>query len=392
MAEHTTAFELLKSFPGIIHRQPIFIADRLDVDSYHLSFLNKYGQPLDDDTEVPAFISQLNDILPSISDRQKALLSMPESWQSTLDDSSPTSLDLIIDLNGHDLTEHIDSRFHFASHAQPQKETAPTDTLLIDMQQYDISHLEQQLPSWRKNHQHLCAINVDDINSYTLCQSHLLDLLQGQFYTLPSAKEADKILPSQQVLMELLVKLQDPHIEPDDLANTINQDVTLSYKLLRLINSAFFGLPREVSSIKHAVVMLGEKKIKTWASLLCLSGVDDKPVELRVVAMTRARMCELLSKHYRGAPELFFAAGLFSTLDALMDKPLSNLLDKLPLSTELSNALLHHTGIAGKALNDVLNYEKGNWIAVEHSPVPSEMLSQTYLDAINWAKELNNQL
>ncbi|PHS24988.1 MAG: histidine kinase [Methylophaga sp.] len=392
MVEQITPFESLKAFSGIIHRQPIFLADRLDVDSYHLRFLNKYGQKLDDDSEVPTFISQLNDILPSISDRQKALLSIPESWQSALDNSPPASLDLILDLNGHDLSKHINSRFHFASHASPQQDTSPTDTLLIDIQQYDISHLEQQLPTWRKNHQHLCAINVDNINSYTLCQSHLLDLLQGQFYTLPSAKEADKILPSQQILMELLVKLQDPHIEAEDLANTINQDVTLSYKLLRLINSAFFGLPREVSSIKHAVVMLGEKKIKTWASLLCLSGVDDKPVELRVIAMTRARMCELLSKHYKGATELFFATGLFSTLDALMDKPLSDLLEKLPLSTELSDALLHHTGIAGKALNDVLNYEKSNWIAIEHSPVPSEILAQTYLEAINWAKELNGQL
>ena len=217
-------------------------------------------------------------------------------------------------------------------------------------------------------------------------------MLQGQFYTLPSAKENGKILPSQHVLMELLVKLQDPLTEPEDLANTLNQDVTLSYKLLRLINSAFFGLPREISNIKQAIVMLGDKKIKTWASLLCLSGVDDKPVELRVVAMTRARMCELLSKHYDGSAELFFAAGLFSTLDALIDKPLAELLDKLPLSPELSDALLHHSGAAGQALNNVLSYEKGDWQAIDNSIVFTETLSQIYLDAINWAKELNNQV
>jgi EAL and modified HD-GYP domain-containing signal transduction protein len=392
MAEQTTSFESLKFFSGIIHRQPIFLADRLDVDSYHLTFLNQHGEKLNDDSEIPAFIEHIADILPTISDPKKVLLSMPESWFEALYRSPKSSFSLILDLNGHNLSDSSNTNFDFANHAIPQKEIPPADTLLIDIQQYDLDSLQKQLPAWRKNHQHLCATNVNDIEAYTLCKSYILDLLQGQFYTLPSAKETAKILPSQQILMELLVKLQDPKTEPEDLANTINQDVTLSYKLLRLINSAFFGLPREVSNIKQAIVMLGEKKIKTWASLLCLSGVDDKPVELRVVAMTRARMCELLSKHYKGAAELFFAAGLFSALDALIDKPLAEILDKLPLSPELSEALIHHSGIAGQALNDVLNYEKGNWADLDNSPVPIEILSQAYLDAINWAKELNSQV
>ena len=392
MAEQTTPFESLKAFSGIIHRQPIFLADRLDVDSYHLTFLNQHGEKLNDDSETPSFIEHITDILPAISDRKKALLSMPESWREALYSSPKSSFNLVLDLNGHNLSDASNDNFEFANHAILQKEIPPADTLLIDIQQYDLNSLQKQLPSWRKNHQHLCATNVDNIEAYTLCKSYILDLLQGQFYTLPSAKETGKILPSQQILMELLVKLQDPHTEPEDLADTINQDVTLSYKLLRLINSAFFGLPREVSSIKHAIVILGEKKIKTWASLLCLSGVDDKPVELRVVAMARARMCELLSKHYKGTAELFFAAGLFSALDALIDKPLAEILDKLPLSPELSDALIHHSGIAGQALNDVLNYEKGNWNELNNSPVPTETLSQAYLDAINWAKELNSQV
>lgn len=391
MAEQTP-FESLKAFPGIIHRQPIFLADHLDVDSYHLTFLNQHGEKLNDDSEIPVFIEHIADLLPTISDRKKALLSMPESWLEAIYNSSELSFDLTLDLNGHDLSDSNHAHVYFANHAIPKKEIPPADTLLIDIQQYDLNSLQKQLPSWRKNHQHLCATNVNDIEAYTLCKSYILDLLQGQFYTLPSAKETAKILPSQQILMELLVKLQDPQIEPENLASTINQDITLSYKLLRLINSAFFGLPREVSNIKQAIVMLGDKKIKTWASLLCLSGVDDKPVELRVVAMARARMCELLSKAYNGTAELFFAAGLFSALDALIDKPLSEILDKLPLSPELSDALLHHSGIAGQALNDVLNYEKGNWAALDNSSTSIETLSQAYLDAINWAKELNSQV
>ena len=133
-------------------------------------------------------------------------------------------------------------------------------------------------------------------------------------------------------------------------------------------------------------------KIKTWASLLSLSGIDDKPVELRIVAMTRARMCELLAKYYKGSPETFFAAGLFSTLDALMDKPLASLVSNLPLSPELQAALLHKEGDVGHALQDVLNYEQGDWQAISASAIPAEVLARVYLDAIHWAKELNKQL
>ncbi len=393
MAEKQAPFELLKSFSGLIHRRPLFITDRLDVDSYHLTFLNKHGEKLNDDSEVPDFLEQLPNILPAISDRQKALLSMPESWHDTVFNSPGQSQKFTIDINGGALPDGVDpSRFSFASHAGLSSDNTTSETLLIDLESHNQKSLTEHLPYWRNNHKILCATNVNNLDDYTLCKSQTLDLLQGQFYILPAAKDKQKIAPSIQILMELLVKLQDPDIEPEDLAASINQDISLSYKLLRLINSAFFGLPREVSSTKQAIVMLGHTKIKTWASLLSLSGVDDKPVELRIVAMTRARMCELLAKYYKGQPELFFAAGLFSTLDALMDAPIEVLVEKLPLAPELKEALLDNSGAAGNALADVLSYEKGDWTAIEASPIPVEILARAYLDAIYWAKELNTQL
>jgi EAL and modified HD-GYP domain-containing signal transduction protein len=393
MAEDQEPFELLKTFSGLIHRQPLFESNRLDVDSYHLSFLTKEGEKLDDDLPVPAFLTQLPDILPAISDRQQALLSMPESWREALNEARESTLKFTLDLNGKSSFENLNKeRFAFARHAEGKESASPAQTLLIDIQKYSPESLIEHIPYWRQNHQILCATNVNCLDTFNLSKTNSLDLLQGQFYTLPSAKEKLKISPSLQTLMELLVKLQDPEISPEDLAITLNQDVSLSYKLLRLVNSAFFGLPREIASTKQAIVMLGHNKIKTWASLLSLSGVDDKPVELRIVAMTRARMCELLAKYYKGQPELFFAAGLFSTLDALMDMPMPNIVEKLPLVPELKAALLTHSGAAGNALRDVLNYEKGDWIQIDASPIPVEILARCYLDAIHWAKELNTQL
>tara|TARA_R110002111_G_scaffold251615_1_gene316091 strand:+ start:346 stop:1533 length:1188 start_codon:yes stop_codon:yes gene_type:complete len=393
MSNESSPFELLKSFSGLIHRQPLFTNHRLDVDSYHFTFLDEQGDLLPDDADIPDFLTQLSDILPSVSDHRKALLSIPKSWREALAESRESSLQLTFVLKDDDRPAPSNTpRFRYARYADDIVDGNQEALLLIDMQQHNIEVLEENMPEWRQNYTQLCAINVNDQSDYGLCQTHKIDFSQGLFYTLPSISGRKKISPSLQTLTELLVKLQNPDIEAEELANTVNHDVSLSYKLLRLINSAFFGLPREVSSTQQAIVMLGQNKIKTWASLLGLSGIDDKPVELRVVAMTRARMCELLATHYNGQPDLFFAAGLFSTLDALMDSPLPALTEKLPLSPELKSALLDHEGPAGHALRDVLNYEQARWNELTNSTVDMDVLAQSYLDAINWSKELNSQL
>lgn len=390
MTEIYTAYDSLKNFNGLIHRQPLFISKKLDVDSYHLTFLDTEGNPLGEDAPVPDFLSQLSDILQAINHNQKTLLTIPGSWQKALFEYEMPGIDLIIEANDRSITKPASSHVTYAENAKSN--VGNGRTLLIDLEEFSENEISENLPKWRQQHPVLCALNVNAFSQFSLCQLHDIDLLQGFFYTLPDHSIDKKIAPAAQTLMELLVKLQDPEVEVDELAEIINQDVALSYKLLRLINSAFFGLPREVGSTRQAIVMLGQNKIKTWASLLCLSGLDDKPNELRTTAMIRGRMCELLAKYYKGHADVFFAAGLFSTLDALMDKPLEVLLQDLPLSEELHSALLHKEGPAGNALNQVLNYERGNWSAIDYSVVSADALLAAYLDALYWAKELNLQL
>ncbi|AFI84089.1 histidine kinase [Methylophaga nitratireducenticrescens] len=390
MTETYTAYDSLKNFNGLIHRQPLFISKKLDVDSYHLTFLDAQGHALDENTPVPDFLPQLPDILQAINHHQKTLLTIPGSWQKALFEYEMPGIDLIIEANDRSLTKPVSLHLSYAENAKSNAGNGRT--LLIDLDEFSEMEISENLPKWRQQHPVLCALNVNAFTQFSLCQLHDIDLLQGYFYTLPDTSIDKKVAPATQTLMELLVKLQDPEVEVDELAEIINQDVALSYKLLRLINSAFFGLPREVGSTRQAIVMLGQNKIKTWASLLCLSGLDDKPNELRTTAMIRGRMCELLAKHYKGHADVFFAAGLFSTLDALMDKPLEVLLQDLPLSEELHSALLFKEGVTGNALNQVLNYERGNWSAIDYSVAGADTLLAAYLDALYWAKELNLQL
>ncbi len=393
MAQDVVALEQLKTFSGLIHRHPLFINDELDVGGYHLSFFDMEGKKLDDDIAVPDFVQHLPEILLEINHSPNALLSIPDSWQQTLLNLPKINASLTFDVNNDDAPIVHNNTIRFANRLNSKNNGHRNQTLLIDLAQQNLQQLtDKEIQAWREHHDVLCAINVNDIEQYHYCMSHRLDVLEGIFYTKPDKNARHHIAPSTQTLMSLLVRLQEEDIEPEDLTEIINQDISLSYKLLRLINSAFFGLPKKVESTKQAVLMLGLNKIKTWASLLCLSGMDDKPNELRHVAMFRGRMCELLAKYYKGHSDMFFTVGLLSVLDAMLDSPLADIIEPLPLTAELKTALIDKQGPAGRALADTMSYEQADWENVSTSPVPKEILVKTYLDSIQWAKQLTIQL
>jgi len=393
MAQDEVALEQLKTFSGLIHRHPLFINDELDVAGYHLSFYDLEGQKLKDDSPVPDFVQSLPNIVLDINHSSSALLSIPESWHHALLDLPKINASLTLDINTQQPPPAYHRAINYANRLHNSMNGHQYKTLLIDLAQENLQQLtDQEIQACRAHYDVLCAINVNNIEQYHYCKAHHLDLLEGDFYTKPDQSTGHELAPSTQTLMSLLVRLQDADVEAEDLTEIINQDITLSYKLLRLINSAFFGLPKKVESTKQAIVMLGLNKIKTWASLLCLSGIDDKPNELRHVAMFRGRMCELLAKYYKGHSDMFFTVGLLSVLDAMLDKPLVDIVDPLPLTAELKTALIDKQGPAGRALADTLSYEQADWETISTSPVPREILVKTYLESIQWAKQLTIQL
>lgn len=162
--------------------------------------------------------------------------------------------------------------------------------------------------------------------------------------------------------------------------------MTLSYKLLRFINSAYYALPSRVDSIRQAIALLGTRQLVTWASLVALSGIEDKPRELTVIALVRAKMCEQLgAQRQAGAGEGAFVVGLFSVLDALLDSPMPEVLKSLPLADDITRALLYHGGQLGDTLRGVLAYERGDWDEVLRLGFERRAITEAFLDAISWA-------
>jgi EAL and modified HD-GYP domain-containing signal transduction protein len=186
----------------------------------------------------------------------------------------------------------------------------------------------------------------------------------------------------------MLGELQRTDIDFDSLQEIISHDVALSYNLLRFINSAFFALPRRVESIRDALVLLGLMNVRKWATLMTLADADDKPQELVMTAVVRARMCELLARSYQHKDaEGFFTAGLFSVVDAMMDTSMVELLAQLPLSREIIEALLNHEGQKGRILRAVIAYERGAFGELGELPPTRTPLADVYSEAVEWATE-----
>lgn len=382
------ALDVLKRHNGIIHRQPVFDST-LRVRSYYLSFLDYQGRPLADDDFAEDLVPALPDSLTTLFADTRLILNIPPQWQAAFADAITADNNFILPA-GTKLPATDTNVFRQVATAS--EADCDGDTLLIDFQQIPIAALNQILTQALQRQQTVCALNINSADDYQWCINRHINRISGEFYTHPRLPQAPKTHPSQQMLLQLLVKLHDPDADAESLAHIINQDVTLSYKLLKLVNSAFFGLPREISNTQQAIVMLGQNKIKTWASLLCLSGIDDKPSELRHIAMQRARMCELLARHYKGQPESFFMCGLLSALDALLDKPLAEILTGLPLHPEITTALTDYEGAAGAALRDTIAYERAQWASVTQSSIPMEKLVRIYLESVIWTGELEQQL
>ena len=224
----------------------------------------------------------------------------------------------------------------------------------------------------------LLAEKVETRADYRRALDLGFDLAQGYFFCQPETVSARGVAPSRLSVMELVGALQDPEISLHTIEELIARDVALSYRLLRYINSAFFGMRREVSSIGRAVTLLGLENVKRWSTLTAFAGIDDKPRELISTALVRARFCELAGEHYGDTDaDQLFTLGLFSVVDALMDAPMPEILRQIPFPEDMTRALVAGHGPKGRVLDAAIACERGD--------APSDALAALHTESLAWA-------
>ncbi len=208
----------------------------------------------------------------------------------------------------------------------------------------------------------LMADRIGSYDELRTATSQGYTLFQGSFLSRPDAFKKTQIPAGKLAALELIALLQNPDAAISEIAEVIRRDVSLSYRILKIVNSAHYALPRPLGSIDEAVVLVGTSQIVSWVSMLNMSGVANKPTELTRAAMVRARVCETLAEKLdRSDRQRFHIVGLFSVIEALLDVPAAKALGSLPLAPEIVDAIASGGGVMGEVLRGVIAFEKGDW-------------------------------
>ncbi len=212
---------------------------------------------------------------------------------------------------------------------------------------------------------------------------------QGYFLQHPQTFRARRVPSNRLSTLRLVASLQSENYSIDEVERLLSQNVSMSYHVLRCINSSFYNLPRKIDSIRQAVVILGLDHLRELCSLLCLQGFDERPPSLFVNAMTRARMCEQLGR-LGGAKDTgpFFITGLFSLLNALTGMPTQKIVEELPLSAAIKDALISAAGDLGAALQCTRAYERAAWDHCIYRDLTPALIRAAYMDAVFWAEQV----
>ena len=265
----------------------------------------------------------------------------------------------------------------------------------IDVLNRPESELRQVADELRRHDVRLLAERVENAEVRDMCVRLGYTLFQGYFYSKPQIVSHRELSVEHSTMMRLLNLLDDPKASDGEIENAFKSDPSLSYKLLRIANSAAFG-GRDVQSIGFALRMVGRGVLHRWLTLLLVSSVASNngiALELVLAALVRARLAELVGERTgrRASVGPLFLVGLFSLLDALLRMPMEGVLSRMAIAQEVKDALLMRSGPYAGTLALVEAQERGDWEAVVDASAavgltPSQV-STLYTEALGWAGE-----
>ncbi|MFT7184860.1 MAG: EAL and modified HD-GYP domain-containing signal transduction protein [Pseudohongiellaceae bacterium] len=236
------------------------------------------------------------------------------------------------------------------------------DIIKLELPEMNDQQLTDTIHTLKKYNVKLLAEKIETQAEFNRCKELGCDMFQGYFLSKPEIIKGKKIAAGKLSIVGLISKIQDPNVDMSGLTKIITRDPALSFKLLKLINSAAFKRANTIESIHKAVTLLGIDKIKSWVSLLALSKLDDKPESLHFLALVRALMCEKLAEYIKpDEADKFYTVGLLSCLDAFFDQPIEEVVGHIKLNPAISAALLSYQGNAGLALETTINFEQSHW-------------------------------
>ena len=240
----------------------------------------------------------------------------------------------------------------------------------------------------------LIAVNVDSLEDFEeLSKGKAYSVYEGDFYRLPITKGTTKVAPLKVNYIELLKIVNNPDFELTKAADIIGRDTALVIELLRMVNH--MSLNSEITSIRHAAAMLGQKELKKWINAVVSHELcADKPNEITRLSLLRAKFAENLAPTFEMAAlssELFLM-GLFSVLDIILDKPMKEALAMVNVSKEITDALVNKSGEMARVLDFMERYETASWSELSRQMIVYNIkeapVYDAYVEALSWYRDL----
>ena len=277
---------------------------------------------------------------------------------------------------------------------------ALADFVFIDILSKELPRLKELTLLAKSHHAVLGAKRVEDIQQFEFLRKVGYTLFQGFFFEKPVIVPGRKLTSNQISRLMLFRVLEKENPDFAEIARVIETDVSISYRLLALTNSANFSLSRKVDSIRQALVLLGMKQIKSWLWLIFLTDISPKhkTSELPYLSAIRAKFLERTALNHDlpiAKADLLYLLGLFSLLEAMLDVPFKEIAKNLPLDDDLAAAL---GGVANEYtpwLNMARYFERGEWDNIDEVIASLELdpmtVANSYAEALTWAKTLQGE-
>ncbi len=341
-----------------------------------------------------AFINFSTDMLlggaPELLDPGRVVIEVLEDVEP-----SPAVVDKLRSLAAAGYTIALDDFVH-RTELEPMVDVA--SIVKVDVQRAGLS-LATVAEQLRSRGIRMLAEKVENQDMHETCVSLGFELFQGFHYVAPETLSRSDLKAQSVAIIRLMNLVQDPNAGDRQLEEAFRVDPALTYKLLRIVNSASLG-GRGVDSIGHAMRLLGREPLYRWLTLLLMTSEDGDGMRMELIkdALLRARMCEVLGDQIRTARTrdvpaggALFLVGLFSQADQLLNTTLGQLLEEVDVSSEVRGALLERAGPGGIILKAVEAYAEADWDRairdLQTLGGSGEILSDTYLEALGWAAD-----
>ncbi len=281
--------------------------------------------------------------------------------------------------------------FIFRRELTPLVELA--DIIKVDILQLNQQEIKKQLQLIGTFKGQLLAEKIENHAQFALCKDLGFNLFQGFFLSHPYLVHGHRLSENKNLLLKLIAELHDPEVTLLKIEEIILQMPKLSYRILKLAKSAAFYSGGQINSIKDAILQLGLIQIRNWTTLLLASSTDEVASHLLERTLVRAKMCqELATASQQTSLHEGYTVGMFSMLDAIFQEPMPTLLEKIPLSEELKDALISRSGELGCLLTLISHYEQGNFHQLKHPALTAQDYSQAYIQGLEYAAKIMKSL